>query len=167
MIGGNKNIMLPKFMAEFLMESHLIMKDLKRSQKNINVNDFKDFECYEQSRLRIEKEISHEKSRYESDLRDGLNVASNCLSWSKVVAFKEAECNWLVLDAVDCNIELTGVSETLPNEKMEDGIEVNKDATIYENFDNDANTDEFSVDDNTNYLLTQRQVITKILLEEK
>ena len=33
MIGGNKNIILPKFMAEFLMEIHLIMKDLKRSFK--------------------------------------------------------------------------------------------------------------------------------------
>ena len=45
-------------------------------------------------------------------------------------------------------------SKTLPNEKMEDGIGVNKDATLYENFDVDANADEFSVDDNVNYMLT-------------
>ena len=60
MIGGDKNIMLPKFMAEFLMENHLMMKYLKRSLKKMNVNDFEDFECYEQRRLGIEKKIARE-----------------------------------------------------------------------------------------------------------
>ena len=75
--------------------------------------------------MRIEKEIAHKKSRYESDLRDGLNVASKCPSWSKVVAFKEAECNCLVLDTVDYSIDLTGVSKTLPT-ILEGCIGVNK-----------------------------------------
>ena len=66
------------------------MKDLKISLDTMNVSDFEDFECFEQNRLRIEKEISHEKSRYESDLRDGLDVASDCPTWSEVVPFKEA-----------------------------------------------------------------------------
>ena len=48
MIGG-KSIMFPKFMAEFLMESHLIMKNLKDSLNKMNVNDFEDLECYEES----------------------------------------------------------------------------------------------------------------------
>ena len=165
MIGG-KSIMFPKFMAKFLMESHMITKNLKDSLNKMNVNYFENLEFYKESRLRIEDKIVREQIRYESDLRDVLDVASDCPN-SEVAVYRQSECDWLILDTVQCNIEPTGVNETLPNEKMEDGIEVNKDATLYENFDNDANADEFSVDDNVNYLLTQRQVITKILLEEK
>lgn len=79
----------------------------------MNVNDFKGFECYKKSKLRFEKEIDHEKVRYESDLQDGLDVASDCPSWSQVVTFKEAECDWLVLDTVDCSIELTGARKEI------------------------------------------------------
>ena len=42
MIGG-KSIMLPKFMAEFLIESCVIIKELERGLNTLNVNDFKDF----------------------------------------------------------------------------------------------------------------------------
>ena len=88
MIGSNKNIMLPKFMAEFLIEIHLIMNNLKRSLNKMNVKYFEDFACYEKSRLRIEEKIAREKSRYHSDLQEGLDAVSSNPSWSKVVVFR-------------------------------------------------------------------------------
>ena len=69
--------------------------------------------------------------------------------------------------AVEKSSTKSTASNTLPNEKMEYVIGVNKDETLYENFDVDANADEFSVDDNVNYLLMQRQVIQKLLLEAR
>ena len=88
MIGSNKSIMSPKFMAKFLMESHLITKNLKNSLNKVNVNDFEDLECYEESRLRIEDKIAREQIRYESDLLDGLNLASNRPN-SKVAVYRQ------------------------------------------------------------------------------
>ena len=66
------------------------MIDLKTIQKNINANDFKNFECYEQRRLRIEETISHAQSRYDYGLEAGLDAVSINLSWSKVVAFRQS-----------------------------------------------------------------------------
>ena len=64
-----------------------------------------------------------------------MDAAIYCPSWSEVVAFKETECDWLVLDVADYSTELTGVSKTLPREKMEDCIGLNKDATINKKFE--------------------------------
>ena len=100
-----------------------MIKDLKKSLEKINVNDFVDLECYKESRLRIEDEMAREQTRCESDLLDGLDTAREH-TYSEVAIFKEAECNWLVLDTVDCSIELKGVSETLPDEIKEDDINI-------------------------------------------
>ena len=94
--------MFPKFFAELLMEIHQIIKDLKEILRKINANDYDDLEYYEQNRLRIEDQIARERKRYESDLRDGLDMKSD-FSNSEVVLYKEAECNWLILDTVDCD----------------------------------------------------------------
>ena len=97
--------------------------------------------------MKIHEEIAQEQRIYESDLQDGLDAASDHPSSSEVVEFKLAECDWLGVEKVDENVMLTGViktlpddkkvddfniavSKTIPKEKMEDGIEVNKDATI-------------------------------------
>ena len=119
---GGKSIMLQKFMAKFLMESHMMTKNLKDSLNKVNVNDFKDLECYKESWLIIEDKIAREQIRYESDLRDGLDMASDCPN-SEVVVYRQSKFDWLVLDVVDCNIELTGVNENLPIEKWKMELE--------------------------------------------
>ena len=78
--------------------------------------------------MRIEKKIGCKKIIYDYDLQEGLDAVSINPSWSEVVVFRQSECGWLVLDTVDNSIELTGVSETLPDEIKEDdiNIDVNK-----------------------------------------
>ena len=84
--------MFLKFFAEFLMESHLIIEELKISLSKINVDDYEDYECYEENRSRIEDSITRVQEGYESNLRDGLNIKSDFPS-SELAEYKEAECD--------------------------------------------------------------------------
>ena len=69
--------MLPKFFIEFLMERHQIIEELKISLSKLNVDDYEEYVCYEINRLRIEDSLTCEKERYESDLREGLDMKSD------------------------------------------------------------------------------------------
>ena len=100
-ICGNGIVMLPKFMADFLIESHTKIQELKRSLLEVNLNDFKDRDHYELVRYRIHSELAQERSRNKSDIQDGLDAARVCLGIPEIVEFKKERCNWLVMDTVE------------------------------------------------------------------
>ena len=114
-----------------VMESHQIIKELKISLSKINVYDYEDYECYEENRLRIEDSITRERKRYESNLRDGLDMKSD-FSSSKLVEYKEAECDWLILDTVYCDNQSPGVTGDVVADEIEDDIDIGVNRTTKE-----------------------------------
>ena len=72
---GKGIVMLPKFRSDFWIESHNKIQELERSLLKVNLDDFEDINHYELERYQIKNKLGQEKSRYRSDLQDGLDEA--------------------------------------------------------------------------------------------